>query len=45
MRQVSEMLQCVLEKNIHGKASGRVVLRTVQGDIHDLGKNLVGVIL
>ncbi len=45
MRQVSEMLQCVLEKNIHGKASGRVVLGTVQGDIHDLGKNLVGVIL
>ncbi|MGO9314124.1 MAG: B12-binding domain-containing protein [Syntrophobacteraceae bacterium] len=45
MRQVSEMLQCVLEKNIHGKTSGRVVLGTVQGDIHDLGKNLVGVIL
>jgi methanogenic corrinoid protein MtbC1 len=45
MRQVSEMLQCALEKNIHGKASGRVLLGTVQGDIHDLGKNLVGVIL
>ena len=45
MRQVSEMLQSVLEKNIHGKASGRVLLGTVQGDIHDLGKNLVGVIL
>jgi len=45
MRQVSEMLQCVLEKSIHAKASGRVLLGTVQGDIHDIGKNLVGVIL
>ena len=45
MRQVSEMLQDVLEKTIRGKACGRVVLGTVQGDIHDIGKNLVGVIV
>lgn len=45
MRQVSEMLQGVLEKSIRGKASGRIVLGTVQGDIHDIGKNLVAVIL
>lgn len=45
MRQVSEMLQEVLEKSFSGKASGRVVLGTVQGDIHDIGKNLVGVIM
>jgi methanogenic corrinoid protein MtbC1 len=45
MRQVSEMLQCVLEKSIPGRASGRVLLGTVQGDIHDIGKNLFGVIL
>ncbi len=45
MRQVSEMLQRVLEKSIDGKTSGRVLLGTVQGDIHDIGKNLFGVIL
>ncbi len=45
MRQVSEMLQRILENSIHVKASGRVVLGTVQGDIHDIGKNLFGVIL
>jgi methanogenic corrinoid protein MtbC1 len=45
MRQVSEMLQCVLEKSIPGRVSGRVLLGTVQGDIHDIGKNLFGVIL
>jgi methanogenic corrinoid protein MtbC1 len=45
MRQVSEMLQRVLEKDICGKESGRILLGTVQGDIHDIGKNLVGVIL
>ena len=45
MRQVSEMLQIVLEKSIHGKTSGRVLLGTVQGDIHDIGKNLFSVVL
>jgi len=45
MRQVSEMLQRVLEKGIDRKMSGRVLLGTVQGDIHDIGKNLFGVIL
>ena len=29
----------------HVKAVGRVVIGTVQGDIHDIGKNLVGMML
>lgn len=45
MRQVSEMLQSAFEKRIYGSASGRIVLGTVQGDIHDIGKNLIGAIL
>lgn len=45
MRQVSEMLQTAFEKRIYESASGRIVLGTVQGDIHDIGKNLIGAIL
>lgn len=33
------------EKNNSGKSSGRVVLATVKGDVHDIGKNIVAVIL
>lgn len=28
-----------------GKSAGRVVLATVKGDVHDIGKNIVGVVL
>jgi 5-methyltetrahydrofolate--homocysteine methyltransferase len=28
-----------------GKASGKILLATVKGDVHDIGKNIVGVIL
>jgi methylmalonyl-CoA mutase cobalamin-binding domain/chain len=45
MRQVAEMLQVVIEQRICKEIYGRLVLGTVQGDIHDIGKNLVGVIL
>ena len=27
------------------KAQGRIVLATVKGDVHDIGKNIVGVVL
>jgi 5-methyltetrahydrofolate--homocysteine methyltransferase len=35
------------EKKISGKhqAQGRVLLATVKGDVHDIGKNIVGVVL
>jgi 5-methyltetrahydrofolate--homocysteine methyltransferase len=29
----------------NGRARGRVVLATVKGDVHDIGKNIVGVVL
>jgi 5-methyltetrahydrofolate--homocysteine methyltransferase len=33
------------EKNIQTSAKAKVVLATVKGDLHDIGKNLVGTLL
>ena len=33
------------EKVSGGKQSGKIVLATVKGDVHDIGKNIVGVVL
>ena len=44
-RQVMEVLQPVIERQISGQASGRILLGTVEGDIHDLGKNIVNMLL
>jgi 5-methyltetrahydrofolate--homocysteine methyltransferase len=33
------------EKDGGGRAQGKVVLATVKGDVHDIGKNIVGVVL
>ncbi|RLC79909.1 MAG: cobalamin-binding protein [Chloroflexi bacterium] len=43
--QVTELLQPVVESQVSGHASGRILLGTVQGDIHDLGKNIVTMLL
>lgn len=39
-RGVMEMVQPDWESGLQGEASGRVLLGTVAGDIHDLGKNM-----
>ena len=44
-RQVMELLQPIVEGQVSGQASGRILLGTVQGDIHDLGKNIVNMLL
>jgi len=44
-RQVMELLQSVIERQVSGQASGRILLGTVEGDIHDLGKNIVNMLL
>jgi methanogenic corrinoid protein MtbC1 len=44
-RQVMELLQPIIERQISGQASGRILLGTVEGDIHDLGKNIVNMLL
>jgi 5-methyltetrahydrofolate--homocysteine methyltransferase len=33
------------EKQGGGQAKGRIVMATVKGDVHDIGKNIVGVVL
>jgi 5-methyltetrahydrofolate--homocysteine methyltransferase len=33
------------EKDENSKGKGRVVMATVKGDVHDIGKNIVGVVL
>lgn len=40
MRQVSELLQPVLKEQIRSNGKGRILLATVQKDIHYIGKNL-----
>jgi methanogenic corrinoid protein MtbC1 len=44
--QVMELLQpVIIERQVSGQASGRILLGTVEGDIHDLGKNIVHMLL
>ena len=33
------------EKNGEARSAGKIVLATVKGDVHDIGKNIVGVVL
>ena len=43
--QVMAQVQPQIEACFEGVASGRVLLGTVQGDIHDLGKNILSMLL
>ena len=47
MKQAVAHLQPVIEKEKSGSAkkAGRIVLATVKGDVHDIGKNIAGVVL
>jgi methylmalonyl-CoA mutase cobalamin-binding domain/chain len=44
-REVVELVQPLLEQQSEGKLSGRVLVGTVSGDIHDIGKNMFGMLL
>ena len=44
-REVVEVVQPVLEHRVSKQGAGRVLIGTVQGDIHDLGKNMVSMLL
>jgi methanogenic corrinoid protein MtbC1 len=43
--EVMELIQPVMENRISGSGSGRILLGTVEGDIHDLGKNMFKLLL
>lgn len=44
-REVVELVQPHLVKHAEDQSSGRVMVGTVSGDIHDLGKNMAGMLL
>jgi methanogenic corrinoid protein MtbC1 len=44
-REVIERLRPALERRDTSQAAGRVLIGTVQGDIHDIGKNMLGMLL
>jgi methanogenic corrinoid protein MtbC1 len=43
--EVMELVRPAMESSISGSSSGKVLLGTVQSDIHDLGKNIVKLLL
>ena len=47
MKQAVEILQPYIEQQQQGggRKAGRVLLATVKGDVHDIGKNIVAVVL
>ncbi len=47
MKQAVEILQPVIEQQRESdvQSAGRVLLATVKGDVHDIGKNIVAVVL
>jgi dimethylamine corrinoid protein len=44
-REVMELARPVIQEKMRGNESGRILLGTVQGDIHDIGKNIQGMLL
>lgn len=44
-RQVMELLQPIIEDRITGSESGSILIGTVRGDIHDIGKNNLNMLL
>jgi 5-methyltetrahydrofolate--homocysteine methyltransferase len=45
MKQITDILKPELAKLPESKRRGKVLLGTVEGDIHDIGKNIVGFML
>ena len=44
-REVVELIQPLMEQQASRESAGRVLVGTVSGDIHDLGKNIFGMLL
>ena len=44
-REVMELVEPALKKQVSGNESGHILLGTVQGDIHDIGKNIFSTLL
>ena len=44
-KAVAYLTPYIEAEKVKGKARGKIVLATVKGDVHDIGKNIVGVVL
>jgi methanogenic corrinoid protein MtbC1 len=44
-REVVELVQPLLVNHVNSQSSGVVLIGTVSGDIHDIGKNMLGMLL
>ena len=44
-RAVAHLLPFIEAEKTEGSSKGRILLATVKGDVHDIGKNIVGVVL
>ncbi|MBD3777336.1 MAG: B12-binding domain-containing protein, partial [Thiotrichales bacterium] len=44
-RAVAYLDPYILAAKTEGQANGKIVMATVKGDVHDIGKNIVGVVL
>jgi len=44
-KAVAYLTPYIEEEKVKGKSKGKIVLATVKGDVHDIGKNIVGVVL
>jgi len=44
-REVMEIVQPIIQEKFTGKESGIILLGTVKGDIHDIGKNNLSMLL
>jgi 5-methyltetrahydrofolate--homocysteine methyltransferase len=45
LRQISELIKPLLKGDLQTDRSGKVIVGTVQGDIHDIGKDIVVLML
>lgn len=45
MKKAVAYLLPFIEKGDKGSSSGKIIMATVKGDVHDIGKNIVGVVL
>jgi len=45
LRQISELLKPLLKGDVQTERLGKVIIGTVQGDIHDIGKDIVVLML
>ena len=44
-KSVAYLLPYIEETKAEGQTNGKILLATVKGDVHDIGKNIVGVVL